>query len=195
MLQQSLGIHPLQKEGSPAGHRRWIGLANAEAMAHARINMEFGGYVETAGQDKVRQTLRDVRPVVASAGQESAGCLRREPGVMGDCWIQERLKVWFGTARSTGSSEEGTQRHSECSQGSQLAAGGEPHDSNARWIDSPFLATATHGPDGTLHIRQFGSFDCVLRVVFLGQPVLQDESRDAMAAEPFAHRIALVVHP
>jgi hypothetical protein len=67
-------------------------------MAYPRVNMELGGYVQTA-QSKIEfgQALRDVGPVVPSAGEKRARGLCREPGVMGNGWIQKRLKIRLGT--------------------------------------------------------------------------------------------------
>jgi hypothetical protein len=42
VFQQALGIHPLEKEGSPARDRRWIRLADTKAMPDARVDVEFG---------------------------------------------------------------------------------------------------------------------------------------------------------
>jgi hypothetical protein len=77
-FQQALGIHPFEKQQWPIGDWQWVGLSNTEAMAYPSINMELSGYVETA-QSKIEldQALRDVGPVVASAGQKGAWCLGR----------------------------------------------------------------------------------------------------------------------
>jgi hypothetical protein len=98
VFQQALGIQPFEKKRWPIGNWRWIALANAKAMAHPRVNVKLSGYVETA-QRKIEfcQALRDVGPVVASAGQKSARRLGGEPRVMRNSRIQKRLEVWLGT--------------------------------------------------------------------------------------------------
>ena len=98
VFQQALGIHPFEKERWPIGHGRRICFANPKAMPYPSINMELGGNMETA-QSKIEfgQALRDIRPVVASAGQKGARRLCGEPGFMGNGRIQKRLEVWLRT--------------------------------------------------------------------------------------------------
>ena len=108
MFQQSLGIHPFEKERWPIGDWRWIGLSNAEAMAHTRINMELGGNMETA-QSKIEfgQALRDIGPVVSSASQKARGVSAVSLGSWGMAGYKSAWKSGLEPARSIGSCEEG----------------------------------------------------------------------------------------
>jgi len=69
-----------------------------------------------------------------------------------------------------------------------MRSGSTPH-SAAR------LRTRRRARQGALDIRQRMAFNGISRVLGSGQPVLQDEARDAVIAQPLCDIVALVIHP
>ena len=67
-------------------------------MAYAGINVQFGRYM-CAGQREVElwETLRDIRPVVASACQEGGWGLGGDARILRNRWVKKRLEVGLCT--------------------------------------------------------------------------------------------------
>src|SRR5271156_2483506 len=64
----------------------------------------------------------------------------------------------------------------------QFASRGKPHDSDARWIDTPLRCAAAYQANSAVDVVQFRALDGVSRAFFPCETIFENKSRDAMIA-------------
>jgi hypothetical protein len=136
-----------------AGNGATVAVAHAKAVPDTGIHMQLRGCVGPfEGEVKLRQTLRNVLPVILAADQKGPASLLWH--VAGDSRIDEGLKNWLRAlaldripGRDAGVVTDGFES-------GQFSAGGKTHDPEALGINTPLRCPTAREPDRPLDVLE-----------------------------------------
>ena len=172
-----------------------IAFAIAESVAGAGVNVKLdrdAGFLE---QDiNIGQALGNIGTIIRAAEKKRGRRILGGNDSFSSSRIDQGLKIRFAAqAIHRVSSVGNTVVKMHARQGGEFASSGKAHDSHARRVDLPLLRAAAHQADGALHVGNGVSIHGVGGIFFAGETVFQDETGDAVLAEPLSDVQPLMV--